>query len=323
MSWLEDIARSTCDPKQGCDAWAYAHNYLAEGRLTPARRDKYEAHCAALKLPTGASWTYAHSNHVQKTVKVTKPFVAETFHAINDGAQTELGDDLVVLRCEDLTRALANHQCRLDDLRTWLAVRDGSARKNIKVANAQSKIRDFLDDWNGRRSYWPAFAAFEHELGAASTLGKSDWPHQIRDRLGLAHYDGKVGTPVALMRVPVPEIKAAASTRQAEAFARPTVLDGEMNRYYFPTPVDFDFGATLHLDPAHCGRAMTAEILCFPVDYRVDHLIAVGLVDRLLPPHCLRELRNRHLAGLQQEPGGAGFGAVIACEDCTAGAPCR
>jgi hypothetical protein len=208
-------------------------------------------------------------------------------------------------------------------VRDWLFVWDGGLRKRSKPAYARSKLRDFLDDWNGQRKYWPAFAAFEHELGAARKLAKTDWPHEIRNRLGMAQYDGKVETPIALMRVPSADIKAAALPHRAAAFARPTVLDGEMNRYFFPTPAAFQFGATLHLDSLQCGMRMTAEILCFPVEYQVDHLVAVGSITLPPPAHCLRNLRIAHLLGLRKEPGGAGFGDLIGAHDCHGGAPCR
>lgn len=323
MSWLKNLAQSACVTDQGCDAWAYAHNYLFDTRLTDERRNAYEAHCAAKKMPTDSSWQAAHADYARNRIKVGKPMVAETFHTINDAAHADLGDDLTLLRCEDLTRALNHHHCELDKLSDWLAVRDGQQRKHITAPQARAKIRDFLDDWNEQHKYWPAFAAFEHELGEAKQLAKTDWPLEVRNRLGLAHYDGKLSVPVALMRVPAMDIKAAARKHDAAAFARPTVLDGEMNRYFHPTPAEFPFGATLHLDPRLCGQRMTAEILCFPVDYQVDHLVAVGSIDLPPPAHCLRNLRNAHLAGLRREPGGAGFGDTIMAGDCHGGAPCR
>ena len=97
----------------------------------------------------------------------------------------------------------------------------------------------------------------------------------------------------------------------------------EMNHYFFPTPADFAFGGTMHLAPIGGGLPMTAEILCFPVDYQVDHLVTAGTINRPPPAHCLRNLRNAHLRGLRNEPGGAGFGDIIGAEDCHGGAPCR
>jgi len=312
-----------CDPEESCDGWAHAHNYLFEDRLSVDRRRDYEAHCSAMGVSTAGDWLAAHASFVQRTIKVAKPFVPETFRSVNAPAVATVASDVVTLRCEDLTRALSDHGCTLDELRDWLLVRDGGLRSNLKPAYVRSKLRDFLDDWNGQRKHWPAFAAFEHELGDAQRLAHTDWPHAIRDRLGMAHYDGSPERPVALMRVPAADIFAAARSHTAAGFTRPTVLDGETNRYFFPTPSGFPFGATVHLDPIGSGLPMTAEILCFPVDYEVDHLVAAGTINRPPPAHCLRNLRNAHLLGLHNEPGGTGFGEIIGANDCHGGAPCR
>jgi hypothetical protein len=42
-----------------------------------------------------------------------------------------------------------------------------------------------------------------------------------------------------------------------------------------------------------------------------------------VPVHCLRALRDRHLKGLQAEPGGSGFGEFIGSADCPGDPPCR
>jgi hypothetical protein len=327
MSWLLDLARSTCDPKQACDVWAYGHNLLFEERLSEDRFQAYAKHCADLKVPVSTSWNAAHTAYVQNRIKVGKPFSAETFHVINDEAQTEaVGDDAFLLRCEDLRRPLQAHGVSAKDLAFWLGIAQGrfvKGSKGITKANARAKLANFLDDWNGLRKDWPAFCAFEHELGGAEALAKGPWAETLRNRLGMAHYDGTLAVPVALMRVPVAQVRAAAVDAKAAPLARPTLLDGEMNRYYYPTPAGFAFGSTLHLDPALCGQQQTAEILAFPVEYRVEHLVAVGTMNSPLPAHCLRNLRNRHLEGLRTEPGGDVFGDIIESHDCHGGAPCR
>lgn len=323
MSWLRELAQSTCVPEQSSDVWACSHNYLFEERLTDERHKQYEDHCAEKKVSAYTSWTEAHTGYVQKNVKCHRPDVAETFKEINAKAQTDLSNDVFVLRCEDLTRPLKEHRCELKQLQDWLAMHDGQLqRKHIKSDYARAKLRDFLDDWNGRRRLWPAFAAFEHELGDAHQLVKQhNWPETLRNRLGMAHYDGKLSIPVALMRVPAWEIKAAASAQNCAAFAQPTVLDGNFNHYYHPTPADFSFGASIHLDPQLCGQRMTAEILFLPLDYRLEHLVAVSYIDTPLPAHNLCHLRNRHLLGLRQEPGASTFGDLIRASDCTGGGP--
>ncbi len=64
------------------------------------------------------------------------------------------------------------------------------------AADNRTVIDKFLLTWDGKRDARPAFAAFRPEL--ADDLAAADWPHRLRDRLGLAHY-GAGDEPVALM----------------------------------------------------------------------------------------------------------------------------
>ena len=324
MTSLTALARSLCSPALDCVSWAYAHNYEFETRLTDRRRQAYESYCAGQSVSDQTSWSNAHKAFVEARIKGRKPFVPDTFGDINADAQTDaIADDLLILRIEDLRRPLVDQKLELTDLRDLQDIaRDRFQRKNVTPVRAQARLEEFLDNWNGRRDFRPAFAAFEHELGSVDDLATGDWPHLLRNRLGLAHYDGTERVPVALMGIKPAEVRSAAARHVAASFARPTVLDGTSNPYFFPTPADFRFGATLDLDPG-AAWTFTSEILHFPVDYLPRHLIALGEIGVSVPPHCLRALRDRHLKGLQAEPGGAGFGELIGSADCHRGPPCR
>jgi len=324
MTSLTALVRSLRLPELDCVSWAHAHNYEFETRLTDRRRQAYESHCAGQSVSDQTTWLNAHKDFVDARIKGRKPFVPDTFADINADAQTDaIADDLLILRVEDLRRPLADQKLELTDLRTWQDIARGRLhKKDVDPARAEARLEEFLDSWNGRRDFRPAFAAFEHELGSADNLATGDWPHLLRDRLGLAHYDGTERVPVGVMGIKPAEVRSAAARHVAASFARPTVLDGMVNRYFFPTPADFRFGATLHLDPG-AAWTFTSEILHFPVDYLPKHLIALGEISVAVPPHCLRALRDRHLKGLQAEPGGAGFGEFIGSADCLKGPPCR
>ncbi len=322
MTWLTALAQTLCSPELDCVNWAHAHNYLFEMRLTDERRQAYEGYCAGQSVPLESSWSNAHRAYVERRIKGRKPFVAETFGDLNETAHAEIADDLLILRLESLNSPLQHQRLPLSDLCDWLDIANNRRlKKHVDARRAEARLEEFLEAWNEQRDFRPAFAAFEHELGSAAGLAKQDWPHLLRNRLGLAHYDGGERVPVALMAISPAEVKAAAGVHAAAPFARPTVLDGTLNPYFFPTPANFHFGATLDLDPG-TAWTFTGEILHFPVDYRPEHLIAVGEISAPLSEHCLRGLRNRHVRGLRTEPGGAGFGDLIGSADCHAGPPC-
>lgn len=324
MTTLTELARSLRSPALDCVNWAYAHNYEFETRLTNDRRQDYESHCARSSVSDPDSWSSAHKTFVDSRIKVRKPFVPDTFGDVNVDAQTDaIADDLLILRLEDLSRPLADQSMTLEDLRAMHDIsRCRLFKKHVSSASALARMEEFLDNWNSRRDFRPAFAAFEHELGAADDLAASDWPHLLRNRLGLAHYDGTQRVPVALMGVKPEEVRAASARHMAASFARPTVLDSTFNQYFFPTPAALRFGATLSLDSG-AAWTFTSEFLHFPVDYRPTHLVALGEIDMSVPEHCLRALRDRHLKALQEEPGGAGFGEFVGSADCLGGLLCR
>ena len=75
--------------------------------------------------------------------------------------------------------------------------------------------RIFFDAWNQRRDARSAFAAFYDEV--QQEADDADWPHALRDRLGLGHY-GRTGgapLPVALMRYPLAESAPQRSAQQS------------------------------------------------------------------------------------------------------------
>ncbi len=168
------------------------------------------------------------------------------------------------------------------------------------------------------------FATFLNDFGGDLTaLVKTDWPHLLRDRLGLTHWPSTAGKPlpVALLCYTLNEVRqsrAMATKKGAVAsFARPTVLDGEMSAAFIPAPLlpgGESYGYTLDLANPAISDAFTPELLTFPIDYQPKHLKALGFISK---PHALQgdqallATRNRHVQGLQALPGGENFGEVL------------
>ena len=179
--------------------------------------------------------------------------------------------------------------------------------------DAGRAVRSFFDAWNQRRDARPAFAAFYDEV--RQEADDDDWPHTLRDRLGLGHYGSAGGAPlpVALMHYPLADIHSAQAKQQlSSACALPTVLDGGMHQFFFPVPREHPFGAAVHLQPDR-AETLTAEIVHCRIDYRREHLYRLGTITR---PHRLddgrlREARDLHLLALQVESGREDFGEAF------------
>jgi len=154
------------------------------------------------------------------------------------------------------------------------------------------------------------FAAFWDEV--QEELDDADWPHALRDRLGLGHYGYPEGQPlpIALMRYSVADVHVAQEKHQlGTACALPTVLDGGMHEFFFPVPREHPFGATVHLVPDRADT-LTAEVLHCRIDYERRHLCRLGEITRPSRPDDdqIREARDLHLYALQEACGREDFG---------------
>jgi hypothetical protein len=255
-------------------------------------------------------WSEADRLHYERTCAVPSLSVPDAFLPINRGAWLEPAGNQDLVRFEILIRPLKSAGLIPDELTAILDRADGSN------ADARKAVDEFFAGWNLRRDGRPTFAAFYDEVQTEADA--DDWPHALRDRLGLGHYArpsprGTDPIPVALMRYSLAEVLAARSSRSlASACALPTVLDGGMHEFFFPTPREHPFGATLHLDGTQAGL-LTAEILHCRIDYRREHLWKLGTIER---PHrlrddLLRESRDLHLLAIQDACGRDDFGEPI------------
>ncbi len=187
-------------------------------------------------------------------------------------------------------------ETKLENLLDLLARADSG-----KDHDAEKSVASFFELWRGLRDNRPSFAAFYDEV--REECDDDDWPHALRDRLGMGHYSGHPDAliPVALMRYSVQEVLEAQKVGKIpSACALPTVLDDGMHEYFFPVPAVYPFGATLHLDPPK-AEVLTAEIIHYRIEYKRSHLLKLGFITR---PHrqrkdMLRKSRDLHLTALR------------------------
>ena len=291
---------------------AVADNCRFDERAGVDRWQRFEDLLSELVADPGAvewqDWTEANQLHLDRYCKVPSPSAPDALLEINRGAWLEtLSDNQTLVRIEALNRPLQGSDLDIDGLNDLLRQADSGD------GEASRAVHSFFDAWNQRRDARPAFAAFYDEVQQESD--DDDWPHALRDRLGLGHY-GRTGgapLPVALMRYPIADVYSAQERQQfSSACALPTVLDGGMHQFFFPVPREHPYGATIHLQP---GRAdtLTAEIVHCRIDYRREHMYRLGTITRphLLDDGQLREARDLHLLALQEACGREDFGEIF------------
>ncbi len=228
---------------------------------------------------TWDDWAEADALHRQKRLTVPSTSIPDALLEINKPAWLNgLAPGQTLVRLEALEWPLAK-------LWNMDFEKFGELHRAAKsTPDSAALLSQLLGDWNRQRDNRPLFAAFLDEIN--DDLESNDWPHQMRDRLGLGHYSPSPGDkiPVALMRYSLGEVlEFQVAHKLPAACALPTTLDGGMHEYFFPVPKEHPYGATLHLAP---GKAdiLAAEIIHCRIDYQVKHLWKLGWIDK---PHAL------------------------------------
>ena len=279
---------------------AVADDCRFEERASVARWERFEAMLprpsTSMDVIDWADWTEAYRLYLDRYCNVPSINVSDAFHEVNRDAWLDApAGNQSVVRIEDLTRALRFSALSLSELDEL------TQRAHNEDSDAASAVSLFFETWNRFRDARPTFAAFYDEV--QEEADDDDWPHALRDRLGLGHYRPGEDTPiaVALMRYSLEEVFSAQQARTLPAAcALPTVLDGGMHEFFFPVPREHPFGATVHLQPDQADT-LTAEIIHCRIDYKREHLWRLGRITRPCRLHGneLRNARDMHLLALQ------------------------
>jgi hypothetical protein len=198
--FLDKLAHST-DTVEA----AVADNCRFEERASDQRWKQFEI-CLPhddVDTMTRDDWAEARGLYMDKRVKVSRPSIPDTFLDINRCAWKKgmaANQDLV--RFEHLASPLkgtwddgSTLEEKLENFRDLLKRADSG-----KDYDAEQSVASFFELWSSLRDNRPSFAAFYDEV--REECDDDDWPHALRDRLGLGHYGGHpdVLIPVALMR---------------------------------------------------------------------------------------------------------------------------
>lgn len=290
-----------------------ADNCRFDERLTSVRWVRFEAEAArneSGELAVWADWMEMEERYRQREVEVSRLSVPATFLPGNESAWLQgLAEQQTVIRLESLAWPLKLSRCSLDQLQAWWGQRLQTGESGEL---ARAALGQFLDVWNAQRDHRPVFGTFVDAVQDAAD--DADWPHRLRDALGLGHYgraSGEDGPVVVMqMRYPLSEaLKAARGRKWAAAVALPTPLDGGMNEFFYPSPIGHPYGATLHLAPG-CADQLAPEILHASFDYQVKHIHAIGVIQRPHAMHgaALASARDQHLGAVREVSERPAFG---------------
>jgi hypothetical protein len=302
LTFLRNLSRSS-----QVKVAAVADNCRFDERASNDRWQRFEDLVGNPSTADWRDWGEANNLYLERYCQVPSLSVPDAFLDINRSAWLAATKNQDVIRFELLLRPLRAFGGGLDDLGKLFNRADAGDADSIQAAE------QFFEVWNQRRDGRPAFAAFYDEV--QEEVNGDDWPHALRDRLGLGFFGrtGGAALPMALMRYSLSDVIATQTARGLPtACALPTVLDGGMHEFFFPVPREHPFGATLHLNP-DLADMLTAEIIHCRIDYKREHLWKLGFIER---PHGLSEDRLRagrdlHLLALREECDRDDFGEMM------------
>ncbi|AJK45299.1 hypothetical protein [Burkholderia plantarii] len=328
-SSLRHLVSDAAAAAVGTAARCEVANFRWEQGVSSGRADEYDAYAEG--VASHREWRGEHKGYLRAFVQVAKdhPRASESFMALN--GQAHLREDLdntFLLRLESLDSMLDSALLGTTIGETFWQ-RFFRSQKDLlkdKLSDSDETLRsEFVDQWNAQRTQArPAFATFLNEFGGdLRAFVKTDWPHILRDRLGLTHWPSTLSKPlpVALMCYTLDDVRQArlAATKKGAvaSFSRPTVLDTEISTAFVPAPLLLggeSYGYTLDLADSAVPLEFTPELLTFPLEYQPRHIKALGFISRA---HALQtdadmlNARNRHVQGLQTLAGCDGYGAVL------------
>ena len=314
----------------GIAARCEAANFRWDPAVSYGRATEYGSYAGDIQ--THSNWRSEHKGYLSTYVQVPKdlPRSAECFMDVNQLAHLneEALDNTYLVRLESI--GFLSALPLVADLAEQYWQRFFNSQKDLR----KSSLRDedetlraaFMDQWNAQRiQARPLFATFLNDFGGnLEALAKDDWPHLLRDRLGLVHWPSTPGKdlPVALMCYSVEDVRQARQVARKKgavaSLTRPTVLDAEMSAAFIPAPMTANggsYGHTLDLACSVIPENFTPELLTFPIDYKPQHIKALGFITRahaLQDDNAMLAARNRHVQGLQAVEGYAHFGEVLA-----------
>ena len=228
--YLQAAASSTDSEERAC-----ARNFLLDERPPADAADLYSSYFGAVPVRDLDAWYGRHGDYARDHLyldseEALRPWTFRPENARNRISQIDRRLNLIRVEQAEWPCSLRGHAF------------EEVARQVHAFHNGDAAARDFLeslcDAWNAERDLRPAYVTTEIQVEDILADGVEDWAVRLRDRLGLGHMDpgpSKRPIEILLMRYTVDEVVGLLDGEGHPAI--PTVLDGSMSCYFFPSPL--------------------------------------------------------------------------------------
>jgi hypothetical protein len=207
-------------------------------------------------------------------------------------------DNLFLARVEDLDFIARRSGVSKNELRQIVGDVAISNRSDDADESNWAPLTDILQRWHDSLDNRPTFAAYWEDAQSLLTDPKPGWAEEIRDRLGLLHYEPARKPDremdVIVFRYPVRLIPRF-DRSSPRLLLRPTVLDGPLSEAFCTAPSGTGVGSTIDL----AGRDDDPwqEVVHPPVELKPEHVWAIDTITAS-PPADLARSRALHIIKL-------------------------
>jgi hypothetical protein len=207
-------------------------------------------------------------------------------------------ENLLLTRVEDIDFIARRTGVPRNELREMLSAAAVNNRNGDSDRPEVLSLVDILQSWHDSLDNRPVFAAYWEDTQSILADPKPGWTEEIRDRLGLFHYDPawKPGREmdVVVFRYPVRLIPRF-DRSSPRLLLRPTVLDGALSAAFCTAPPGTGVGSAVDL--ASRDDEPWQEVIHPPAEMKPDHVWAVDTLTSS-PPADLARSRAMHIIKL-------------------------
>jgi hypothetical protein len=299
-----------------------ARNFLLDEGVVPERVRSYEDGLPVGSFADIGAWVGTHRDYVETHLNLNQPadgppgtldpervtVCPETFRYDAAFRSPETDEGLHLLRVVDARHVSTLSGFDLASLteaaRAFTAERDTPSAETVESA---------LYLWMQKLKLRPVFAVFWEDVkelfGDRPENDRPGWADDLRDRLGLYHFDPgtRSASAILVFRYAVGQVPRRRGLGRRRPLAVPTVLDGEFSEAFCPVPRELAFARTMDL----VDRLETpAREIVHPLfRFQAKDLYRLGTVTRPVPAH-LAGPRASHLFMLRELSGRPDYATV-------------
>lgn len=289
-----------------------ARNFLLDERVPNYREDHYLESFTDLPSLQRCEWLATHADYLDEFIFVSPsesqphppPVIgqasgsrcAETFQQRPGylGMELTLSDEL--LRIEPLVSLQGAFSATEDDRDAFADYVETLRAGNVPGPTVRDHVDAVMRSWT--RDLRPWFAAPRTDVEEHLASSNPSWADDLRDALGLLHYDPDDWTmpiDIVVYRYSVAELPRIASG--GIAVAAPSVLDGRPSYAFCPSPTtEGEKGRAVSLAPPL--DAPVREVIHAPFQLRAAHIWRIGRIVTT-PSVPLASCRRSHLEWLR------------------------